>query len=98
MGTFNVSVAMVLVECGKAAMQDRGVVRTVAVVVVVEYSNTKIAQVIDEYIHSERDRAILKRRLIDGICFEPLAEEFDLSVPQIKRIIYKGQDKIFKFL
>lgn len=69
-----------------------------AAVVVVDYTNTQINMLIDEHIHSERDRTILKRRLIDGICFEPLAEEFDLSVPQIKRIIYKGQDKIFKHL
>lgn len=63
-----------------------------------EYSNSQIAALIDEYIHSERDRAILKRRLIDGICYEPLAEEFDLSVNQIRRIIYKQQDKLFRHL
>lgn len=63
-----------------------------------EYTNSQIAEVIDEYIHSERDRAILKRRLIDGICYEPLAEEFDLSVRQIKNIIYKQEDKIFKHI
>lgn len=63
-----------------------------------EYSNSFISMLIDEYIHSERDRAILKRRLIDGICFEPLAEEFDLSVRQTKNIIYKAQEKLFKHL
>jgi len=65
---------------------------------VIEYSNSEIAKVIDEYVHSERNRAILKRRLIDGICYEPLAEEFDLSVRQIKNIIYKEEDVIFKHL
>ena len=63
-----------------------------------EYTNTRIAQVIDEHIHSERDRSILKRRFIDGICYEPLAEEFDMSVSQIKRIIYRNENKIFKHL
>lgn len=63
-----------------------------------EYTNSQIAALIDEHIHSQRDRAILKRRLIDGICYEPLAEEFDLSVPQIKRIIYKGQDRVLRHL
>ena len=33
------------------------------------YTNSQIRALIDEYIHSERDRAILKRRFIDGICF-----------------------------
>ena len=43
-------------------------------------------KLIDEWIFSERDRAILKRRLLDGITFERLSEEFDLSVRQIKNI------------
>lgn len=60
-----------------------------------EYKNSEIEHIIDEYIHNERDRAILKRRFIDGICFEPLAEEFDLSVRQTKNIVYKQGDKIF---
>lgn len=54
-----------------------------------DYTNSEIILAIDEKIHSERDRAILKRRLVDGICFEPLAEEFDLSVRQVKNIVYK---------
>lgn len=62
------------------------------------YSNTHIAQIINEYVHSERDRNIMKRRLIDGVCFEPLAEEFDLSIRQIKSIVYKNQEIIFKQL
>ena len=98
---FSVSVVMVLAECEKAAMQDRAViVRHIMQVgeVVVEYTNSQIKLLILEHIHSERDRKILKRRLIDGICFEPLAEEFDMSFAQIKRIVYKGQDKIFKKL
>jgi DNA-binding CsgD family transcriptional regulator len=59
-----------------------------------EYSNSQISELIDEWIHSERDRAIMKRRLIDGITQERLAEEFDMSVRQIKRIIYKNMDKL----
>lgn len=61
-----------------------------------DYCNSEICGLIDEHIHSERDRAILKRRFIDGICYEPLAEEFSLSVAQIKRIIYKHESKILK--
>ncbi len=62
----------------------------------IDYTNSQISNLIDEYIHSERDRAILKRRLIDGICYEPLAEEFDLSVKQMRNIIRKSVNpKIF---
>ena len=61
----------------------------------IDYTNSEIASAINEHIHSERDRAILKRRLIDGICFEPLSEEFQLSVRQVKSIVYRGQEKVF---
>lgn len=50
---------------------------------------------IDEWIFKERDRAILKRRLLDGITYEALAEEFDLSVRQVKNIVYKSEDRLF---
>jgi hypothetical protein len=48
-------------------------------------------QMINEWIFNERDRQILKRRILDGVCFEPLAEEFYLSVQQTKTIVYKSQ-------
>jgi DNA-directed RNA polymerase specialized sigma24 family protein len=60
-----------------------------------EYTNSEITELINERIHSERNRNILKRRLIDGITYEKLAEEFDLSVAQIKRIVYTNENKIF---
>lgn len=52
-------------------------------------------RLIDEWIFSERDRAILKRRLLDDICIEPLAEEFDMSVRQINYILREGKEKLF---
>ena len=61
-----------------------------------DMSRTEIEFLIDEWIHKERDRQILKRRLLDGICYEPLAEEFDLSVRQVKNIVYKAEDKLFR--
>lgn len=63
-----------------------------------EYTNSRIRELIDEHIHSERDRQILKRRLVDGVTFEPLAEEFGMSVRQIKNIVYKAQEKLFAHL
>lgn len=66
-----------------------------------DYSRTEIEHAIDEWVvgrNAERNRAILKRRLIDGICYEPLAEEFDLSVRQIKNIVYRNQEKILRKL
>ena len=63
-----------------------------------EYTNSQITALIDEHIHSERDRAIMKRRMVDGICFEPLAEEFDLSVVQTKRIVYREQNRLSRYV
>lgn len=60
-----------------------------------------IEHLIDEWIigkNSERDRAILKRRLLDGVCYEPLAEEFDLSVRQVKNIVYRSETRLFKHI
>ena len=64
-------------------------------------TRSEIERAIDECIvgrNAERNRAILKRRLIDGIIFEKLAEEFDMSVRQIKNIVYKGEKVFFKKL
>lgn len=63
-----------------------------------DYTNSQIEFLIDEYIHSDRDRALLKRRLIDGVVFETLAEEFGMSDRHVKRLVYKLQDKVFKYL
>lgn len=63
-----------------------------------DLSRSDLEYLIDEWILSERNRAILKRRLLDGICYEPLAEEFELSVRQIKNIVYKCEDRLFKHI
>ena len=54
-----------------------------------DLSRSQWENLIDEWIFNERDRAILKRRLLDGKTFEQLAEEFDLSVRHVKNIVYK---------
>jgi len=53
-------------------------------------SNSDLSRLIDEWVKGERDRAIMKRRLIDCICFEPLAEEFSLSVQTTHKIVQKN--------
>ena len=63
-----------------------------------EYTNSQIRDLIAEHIHSERDRRILERRLIDGITFDRLAEEFELSVRNTKKIVYKGQNVLFRHI
>ncbi len=57
-------------------------------------SNSQISLLIDEWIHSQRDRQIMRRRLIDGITIESLAEEMDMSDAQIKRIVHRRVDEL----
>ena len=59
-----------------------------------DISNSEINYLIDQWIRSERDRAILKDRLINGMTFERLAEKNDMSVRQTKNIVYKSMEKL----
>ena len=63
-----------------------------------DIKNSDIKYIIDEYIHSERDRAVLTDRLINGLTFERLGEKHDLSEIQVKRIVYRLSDDIYKHL
>lgn len=53
------------------------------------YTNSELSLRIDDVIHSERDRRILKRRFIDGVTYEKIAEEFELSDRHVKTIVRK---------
>ena len=67
----------------------------------IDLPRSAIEHLIDEWIvgrHAERNRAILKRRLLDGIGYEPLAEEFDLSARQVKNIVYRSEMRLFKHM
>lgn len=63
-----------------------------------EYTNSQVRELIEELVHSERDRAILCRRLIDGVVFEKLAEEFELSTRQTREIVHKHERVIFRHI
>lgn len=56
---------------------------------------SEISAIIDEWIFSDRDRSILKARLLDGLTYDALADRYDMSVRQIKRIVYKGEERVF---
>lgn len=63
-----------------------------------DYTNSDLINAINEHIvgrNAEKNRQIIRRRLIDGVTFDKLSEEFDLSVRQVKNIVYKCSDRIF---
>lgn len=57
-------------------------------------TKTKLCNKIDEQILNAKDRYICKRKLIDGITFERLAEEVDLSIQQTKTRFYRAKAKL----
>ncbi len=61
-------------------------------------SRTDWENLIEQWVFSERDRNILKRRLLDGVTYENLSEEFDLSVRQTKNIVYKLEKILFRHI
>lgn len=55
------------------------------------HSKSELTEAIDEFILNERNRKVIKRKLIDDIPYERLAEEFDLSVRWTKEIVSRGK-------
>lgn len=66
--------------------------------VTVPYTNSEIKALIQEHLHSQRDRCILFDRLVNGITFERLAEKHGLSERQVKTIVHKGEEVLFRHL
>lgn len=60
------------------------------------YTNSDMSKLIDEYIHSARDREILKDRFIDGLTFAELEDKHNLSERQIKRIVKKADSILLR--
>lgn len=62
----------------------------------IDLPTSEIERRIAENIHDQTHRSILRRRFIDGIKYEPLAEEFGLSVRWTKHICYSGIARLIK--
>lgn len=60
------------------------------------YANSQMIRLIDEYIHSARDRAILKDRFVDGLTYAELEDKHHLSERQIKRIVKRADALLLK--
>ena len=63
-----------------------------------EYKNSEMFDLIDEWIHNARDRRIMKDRLINGLSIEALAEKYEVSVTQVKRIVERSRNVLFGHL
>lgn len=51
---------------------------------------------IDRWIFDKKDRIILKRKFLDNISLEKIAEDLDMSTRQINRRFNKAKMQLFK--
>lgn len=59
-------------------------------------SNSLIEYIIDEWIQGDLNREVMKDRHINLLCYEPLAEKYDISVSTVRRILNKHNDLFFR--
>ncbi len=50
---------------------------------------------IGQWVHNERDRAMVIRHCLDGVIFEDLAEEFQLSVNHCQERVSQACKQLF---
>ena len=60
----------------------------------IELTNSEISERISENIHSQRDRDIMRLRLIDGLTYEKIAETTELSPRYIRALVRKLLDTL----
>lgn len=63
-----------------------------------EYSNSGMENLINEYIHKDRDKEIMRLRLIHGMTYEAIAEAVGMSNRQIYRIVSRDAAKLYRYL
>ena len=56
----------------------------------------QFAELIDRWIFDEKDRIILKRKFLDNVALEKIAEEIDMSAVQTNRRFKKAKMQLFK--
>lgn len=61
-----------------------------------EYTNSRLREIVEDFVHDERARFIMIQKYANNVTLEKLAEETDLSVSQVKRIIKKHYYEVFR--
>ena len=63
-----------------------------------DLSRDRLDRLIEQHIFNERDRRILKRKWFDGITYEAIAEEFQMSPRHIPRIVQRCEHIIINHI
>lgn len=61
-----------------------------------DYDNVELIHRIARTIHSERDREIVKAKLIDGKTYKELASKYHLTERGLQYIVLKAKKELFK--
>ena len=57
-------------------------------------TNSEIADRISENIHSERDRKILRLRLIEGYTYEKISDIMEMSPRYLRTLVHRLADSL----
>lgn len=57
-------------------------------------TNSEIADRISENIHSERDRKILRLRLIEGYTYEKISDIMEMSPRYLRTLVHRLADRL----
>ena len=60
-----------------------------------EYQNSRVREIIAEWVHNDRDRRIMELRLTHEKTLEEIAEIVDMSPRQVSRIVKELSRVIF---
>ena len=63
-----------------------------------ELCRSEWEHLIDEWIFSEVHRQMIKRKILDGLGYEKLAEEFNVSCNTVKRIVKRCENELILHL
>ena len=60
----------------------------------VTLTNSEISHRIEEQIHSERNRQIMRMKLIDGLTYEKIAEAVEMSPRYVRTLVHRLADSL----
>lgn len=64
-------------------------------------SNAELYEIINNWIKGRmayRNKQIMVDRLIEGLTYETIAEKYELSVSQVKNIVYKNEYIVYRHI
>ena len=63
-----------------------------------EYTNRRMQELIDDYVHNADDRKMLVMRLIDGLTFEQIAFNMKMTTKTVRTHIHEQEEILFKHI